>query len=247
MAPIVFLLKKSSWAEVFLINTAQHRGLLDDMLSIFDLSPDEDLNIMRINQSLGSLTGNLCFRLDAVLKKESLHALLAVGDTTTVFVSSLIAFYRQIPFAHIEAGMRTHDRKQPFPEEINRTLTAPLSNWHFVPTEAEKQNLLRENINASTIHVTGNPVIDSMYWILKHKRGNKHLNELQNMIIVTAHRRENFGKNLNNICQALIELTHRFKDINFVLPVHPNPPCAKRSAEDAWPTKQDTSDRAIEI
>jgi UDP-N-acetylglucosamine 2-epimerase (non-hydrolysing) len=223
MAPVIFKLQESDWAEVKFINTAQHRGLLDDMLSIFSLKPDIDLNIMVHNQSLGELTGNLCKKLDILVKEQNFDALLAVGDTTTVFVAALIAFYHNIPYGHIEAGLRTQDVRSPFPEEINRLLTAPLAQWHFAPTKTEQNNLLKEQISASKILITGNPVIDALYWVLEHRPVKAEWLQIPNIIVVTAHRRENFGVNLQNICQAVLELSQRFKHMNFVIPVHPNP------------------------
>lgn len=223
MAPVIFKLRQCSWAEVYLINTAQHRHLLDDLFILFNLIPDFDLDSMVVNQSLGELTGTLSLKLDALVRKEHFDAMLAVGDTTTVFVASLIAFYHQIPFGHIEAGLRTYNTNEPFPEEMNRVLTAPLSTWHFAPTAAEQENLQRENISASKIIVIGNPVIDALYWVLEHKSPPSLLPELNNIIIVTAHRRENIGTNMRAICQAIIELSQHFDLVNFVLPVHPNP------------------------
>ncbi|EHL30017.1 non-hydrolyzing UDP-N-acetylglucosamine 2-epimerase [Legionella drancourtii] len=223
MAPIIFKLKSSSWAKVFVINTAQHRSLLDDMLGLFDLIPDADLDSMTTDQSLGELTGNLCKKLDALVKNNRFDVLLAAGDTTTVFASSLIAFYHHIPFGHVEAGLRTYNSKEPFPEEINRILTAPLATWHFAPTQLEKNNLIRENIDPSKITVTGNPVIDALYWVLKNKPKPHSFQQWSNIVIVTAHRRENFGEHVKNICQAVLELSNQFKHINFLFPVHPNP------------------------
>ena len=223
MVPIISKLKASDWADVYVINTAQHRGLIDDMLKLFELVPDADLNCMTANQTLGELTGHLCNKLEALIKNTKFDALLAAGDTTTVFASSLIAFYHHIPFGHIEAGLRTYNSQMPFPEEINRILTAPLSTWHFAPTELERENLLRENIEPSKIVVTGNPVIDTLYWVLKTKPVVESFEKWSNIVIVTAHRRENFGQNIQNICDAVIELSRKFQELNFVFPVHPNP------------------------
>ncbi|WP_419418448.1 non-hydrolyzing UDP-N-acetylglucosamine 2-epimerase [Legionella sp. D16C41] len=222
MYPIIRRLQACSWAKVTIINTAQHRGLLDDLLTFFQIKPDIDLDTMMVNQSLGSLTSNLCSKLEPLIAKHQFHVLLAAGDTTTVFVSALIAFYNQIHFGHIEAGLRTYNAHQPFPEEINRVLTAPLASWHFAPTIAEKENLVRENISPEKIIVTGNPVIDTLYWTLTQSANLSQFEHLHNIIIVTAHRRENFGNNLENICTSIIELAKKF-DVNFVFPVHPNP------------------------
>lgn len=223
MAPIISKLKACPWADVFVINTAQHRSLIDDMLDLFDLTPDADLDCMTADQSLGELTGNLCNKLEHLVKNHKFDALLAAGDTTTVFASSLIAFYHHIPFGHIESGLRTYNSKMPFPEEINRILVAPLATWHFAPTELEKDNLLRENIAPDKIIVTGNPVIDTLHWVLENKPDTHSFSQWSNIIIVTAHRRENFGDNIKNICEAIIELSSKFRHVNFVFPVHPNP------------------------
>lgn len=223
MAPIIFKLQESAWARVIIINTAQHRSLLDDMLQLFGIKPDSDLDIMTFNQSLSDLTANLCNKLENLLQLHHFDALLAAGDTTTVFVSSLVAFYHHVPFGHVEAGLRTYNINEPFPEEINRVLTAPLSTWHFAPTSLEKDHLLRENIAQEKIIVTGNPVIDALYWVLEHRKVNNFMTDLDNIILVTAHRRENFGHNLHNICSSIITLSERFQHLNFVFPVHPNP------------------------
>ncbi len=226
MAPIIVQLQACPWANVYLINAAQHRDMLDNMLEIFNLNPDVDLDSMMCNQSLGELTGHLSRKLDVLFKKQHFDALLAAGDTTTVFVTSLIAFYNHIPFGHVEAGLRTYNTMEPFPEEMNRVLTASLATWHFAPTAVEKDNLIRENIPSFKIMVTGNTVIDSLFWVLKHKP-NDRFAHLANCIVVTAHRRENIGKNLLNICTAILMLVEKFSHINIVLPIHPNPDVQK--------------------
>ena len=224
MAPIIFQLQTCPWADVFLINTAQHRDMLDNMFEVFNLYPDADLDSMTCNQSLGELTSTLCKKLDTLVKQHHFDVLLAAGDTTTVFVSSLVAYYNHIPFGHIEAGLRTYNTEEPFPEEINRVLTAPLATWHFAPTTMERENLIRENIPSSRIIVSGNPVIDALFWVLNNRPPpHCHSKNLSNVIVVTAHRRENFGENLQNICAAITALTCKFEHINFVFPVHPNP------------------------
>lgn len=221
MMPVISLLQHSAWAKVTVINTAQHRSLLDDMLHLFHIKPDFDLNSMVKNQTLSALTANLCQNLEPLLHAQQFDALLAAGDTTTVFISALTAFYNQIPFGHIEAGLRTHNPQHPFPEEINRVLTAPLTTWHFVPTEQEKNNLLQENIAAAAIIVSGNPVIDTLLWTLNNT--NPHHQYDKTLITVTTHRRENFGDNLHHICQAILELSVKYPQAQFVIPVHPNP------------------------
>lgn len=223
MAPVIFAFKKQPWAQVVLINTAQHRELLDDILEVFSLKPDIDLDVMRIDQSLGSLTGTLCLQMEHLFKRNSFDVVLAAGDTSTVLVASLLAFYHKIPFGHIEAGLRSFDLHLPFPEEMNRVLTAPLATWHFAPTEVEKDNLLKENISDKTIYVTGNPVIDALHWVIENKKENECFRLMENIVVVTVHRRENIGDNLRAICQALLELSKRFTHLQFVLPIHPNP------------------------
>lgn len=223
MASIIFELRKQDWVNIIIINTAQHRSLLNDMLKLFNIIPDYDLDIMTANQSLGELTSNLTRQLDVLFNTDSFDVLIAAGDTTTVFISSLMAFYNHIPFAHVEAGLRTYNISEPFPEEINRVLTAPLSTWNFAPTKIEEENLLKSNINLDQIYVTGNPVIDALYWVLNNTSDLKILPNLKNFIIVTIHRRENFGENIKHVCHALVELTQKFNNIHFVIPVHPNP------------------------
>lgn len=228
MAPVIFQLKTSGLAEVKIISTAQQPTLLDDLFELFNFRPNLLADPEPKNHSLGALTSRLCQNLDDFLKQNSVSAILAVGDTTTVFTASLIAFYHQIPFGHIEAGLRTRNSMAPFPEEMNRVLTASLATWHFAPTETEKNHLLQENVPASKIIITGNPVIDTLYWILKHKPVKNYRQDLQNLVIVTIHRRENWGKALDDICMAIIALSERFSHLNFILPVHPNPNVKKR-------------------
>ena len=226
MARVFMALKNSSWCEPYLINTAQHRDLLDNMLDLFKLKVDFDLNTMTANQTLSDLTSTLCLELDSLFKKHPFDIVLAAGDTTTVFVSALVSFYNKIDFGHIEAGLRTFNRYQPFPEEINRVLSAPLADLHFVPTSTEKGHLLRENIAIDKIYVTGNPVIDTLYWVLKNKPESSSVypyKQLGKYILVTMHRRESLGEKLNHVCHAILNLAQTFHDIHFVLPVHPNP------------------------
>ncbi len=223
MAPVILALQACEWAKVLLINTAQHRELTDDMLTIFDLKSDIDLNLMKPDQSLGSLSGKLCIELDRLIHQQKFDLVLGVGDTTTVFIASLISFYQRIPFGHIEAGLRSHQLLEPFPEEMNRLLTAPLATWHFAPTLLEKENLIKERIDENHILVTGNTVIDALHWVIQHKPEHHFMRSLSKFIIVTVHRRENFGEQLDQICEAIIQLSSRFKDVEFIIPMHPNP------------------------
>lgn len=224
MAPLIKALKAEPWTRVTVLATAQHRGLLDQVLSLFDIQPDVDLDIMRANQTLPELTARLITALDGKFAELSPDVVLAQGDTTTVMTAALVAFYRRIPFGHVEAGLRTHDLNNPFPEEMNRIVAGHLARWHFVPTERSRQNLLREGIADGAIHVTGNTVIDALLevaatdWPL-----DIPLDPDKRLILVTAHRRENFGEPFRAICRAIRRLVDHYADIQVVYPVHPNP------------------------
>jgi UDP-N-acetylglucosamine 2-epimerase (non-hydrolysing) len=222
MAPNIERLKKQPWAKVCVVVTAQHREMLDQMLSIFNIKPDIDLNIMTPNQSLSKLTAALIEKLSSVFEKQKPDCVLAQGDTTTVFVASLLSFYAKIPFGHVEAGLRTSNIYYPFPEEANRILAGQLSDLHFAPTQTAKRALLKENIPANKIFVTGNTVIDSLLSVSKKIKKEKN-QQHQKLILVTAHRRENFGENFLNICKALKKIVTAFQDVRIVYPVHLNP------------------------
>ncbi len=224
MAPVILALKKESWAHVRVLVTAQHRELLDQMMEIFDLKADIDLNIMTENQKLPELTARLMSKLDQLYQAEKPDLVIAQGDTTTVFTAALLSFYHHIPFGHVEAGLRTHDIFYPFPEEANRRLTAPLAHFSFAPTETAKKALVAENIEEKTIFVTGNTVIDSLHMMLKKNLSHDiTLDKNKKLILVTAHRRENFGQPFLNICHALKKIALEYKDVQIVYPVHPNP------------------------
>ena len=227
MAPIVKLLAQTAGVESRVCVTAQHRQMLDQVLSLFEIKPDYDLDLMRDDQSMAQLSANIFTHLDPVLENFKPDWVLAVGDTTTVVTTSLLAFYRRIKFGHVEAGLRTHNKWHPFPEEINRRLATVTADLHFAPTAWSQGNLLREGVDEKAIIVTGNSVIDALKFVSKQaepqetkdilaKLGNKKI------ILVTAHRRENFGKPLENICHALKELASR-EDVEIVYPVHLNP------------------------
>ncbi len=224
MAPLIKALKRVAWARVTVLATAQHRGLLDQVLALFDIQPDVDLDIMRANQTLPELSARLITALDEKFSELAPDVVLAQGDTTTVMTAALVAFYRRIPFGHVEAGLRTHDLDNPFPEEMNRLVAGHLARWHFVPTERSRQNLLREGIADAAIHVTGNTVIDALLevaatdWPLAIP-----LDPARRLILVTAHRRENFGEPFRAVCRAIRTLVDRYPDIEVVYPVHPNP------------------------
>ncbi len=232
MAPIVRLLKDTPDIESRVCVTAQHRQMLDQVLELFGIVPDYDLNLMRENQSLPEISAAIFTHLDPVLADFNPDWVLAQGDTTTVVVTSMLAYYHRIKFGHVEAGLRTHNKWHPFPEEINRRIAAVTADLHFAPTDWSRQNLLRENIPDETIVVTGNPVIDALDFVKKQaepQQIKELLEQLEiregshrRLILVTAHRRENFGKPLEEICQALQALASR-GDIEIVYPVHLNP------------------------
>lgn len=231
MAPIVRLLKQTAGIESQVCVTAQHRHMLDQVLELFEIKPDYDLDLMRDNQSLAEISASIFTHLDPILTGSNPDWVLAVGDTTTVVTTSLLAFYRRVKFGHVEAGLRTHNKWHPFPEEINRRLATVTADLHFAPTDWSKGNLLREGVEESNVLVTGNPVIDALQFVagqpepkettslLRQVTGGQ---EAKRLVLVTAHRRENFGEPLENICYALKELASR-RDVEIVYPVHLNP------------------------
>lgn len=224
MAPVILALKEQPWAEVRVLATAQHRHMLDQVMSFFGIVPDIDLNIMKPNQTLTELTARLLLELDKVLLEEKPDVVLAQGDTTTVFAMALACFYRRIPFGHVEAGLRTWDMQNPFPEEANRVLAGRLTRWHFAPTDSSKANLLREGIADQDITVTGNTVIDALLMTAaKDLVLGIDLDDSKRLILVTSHRRENFGAPFKEICRALKTLAERNSDVQILYPVHPNP------------------------
>ncbi|MFQ3548279.1 MAG: UDP-N-acetylglucosamine 2-epimerase (non-hydrolyzing) [Armatimonadota bacterium] len=229
MAPVINELKKhQDKAEVVLIVTGQHREMLEQVIKVFNLNPDYDLDIMTAKQSLASITTKALEKLDVILEKEEPDILLAQGDTTTTFVASLSAFYRKIPFGHVEAGLRTNNKFDPFPEEINRRITGILADVHFAPTQLAKENLLNENISENDIFVTGNTVIDALLTTASqdYKFSNPIYDEIkkyEKIILLTTHRRENWGDKMQQICLAVDEIIKTNKDIAVVFPVHKNP------------------------
>ena len=227
MAPVVRLLAQTAGIEARVCVTAQHRQMLDQVLGLFAITPDYDLDLMRDNQSLPEMSAAIFTHLDPVLIDFQPDWVLAQGDTTTVAITSLLTYYRRIRFGHVEAGLRTFDKWAPFPEEINRRVAGVVADLHFAPTEWARQNLLREGVDDAIIKVTGNPVIDALQVVaeqpapaeiraLIEKIGSRRL------ILVTAHRRENFGKPIEDICSALKQLAAR-GDVEIVYPVHLNP------------------------
>ena len=232
MAPIVRLLRQTTGVEARVCVTAQHRQMLDQALELFDIEPDYDLDLMREGQSLAQISAGVFTRLEPVLDEVGPDWVLAQGDTTTVVITSLLTFYRRMKFGHIEAGLRTHDKWHPFPEEINRRIAAVTADLHFAPTEWSKGNLLREGIEPGRIHVTGNSVIDALHYV-SNQQEPLDVSELlqrlgisqhttKRLVLVTAHRRENFGVPFENICNALKALASR-GDVEIIYPVHLNP------------------------
>lgn len=211
-----------------LIATAQHREMLSQVLEIFDLRPDYDLDVMRPDQSLFEVTAKVLTRLQPILEAERPDLVIVQGDTTSTFAGALAAFYLKISVAHVEAGLRTYDKHQPFPEEINRRLVSVLADWHFAPTEWARRNLLREGVPSERIFVTGNTVVDALQMILGRPMPPMpafvtQLAPEQRLLLVTAHRRENWGQPLRHICYALRTLAQRFPEVVIAFSVHLNP------------------------
>ncbi len=232
LAPVVrAIAEHSDLFEHRLCVTAQHREMLDQVLNALEIKPDYDLQTMQPGQNLFLLTQNILSALSMLLEREQPDLLIVQGDTTTTFVASLAAFYLQIPIAHVEAGLRTHNKFAPFPEEINRVLTTHLADFHFVPTERARKELINEGINVTRIFVVGNTVIDALLMTLEKVRSQPisipgiPANVLNNrrILLVTAHRRESFGEGLRHICQALKTIARRHSDVELIYPVHLNP------------------------
>ncbi len=221
--------------------TGQHREMLDQVLSIFDIRPDFDLNIMKQGQDLYDVTARVLIGMRDVLTKVHPDVVLVHGDTTTSTAAALAAFYQQIPVGHVEAGLRTHNIRSPWPEEMNRQLTGRIATYHFAPTPLSRENLLKENVPDEHITVTGNTVIDALYWVVNKIKNDQLLNEqlkdilktagydtlrLRNgkrLVLITGHRRENFGEGFIHMCRAIQTLSRKYPDVDFVYPMHLNP------------------------
>lgn len=246
MAPLVKEFQK--YPEQFhteVCVTAQHREMLDQVLELFEIVPDYDLNIMKAGQDLYDVTSRVLLGMRDVLKKALPDVVLVHGDTSTSTAAALAAFYQQIPVGHVEAGLRTHNIYSPWPEEMNRQLTGRIATYHFAPTPLSKQNLLKEGVKENQIFVTGNTVIDALFWVIDKMKNtpdleNKILERLaqegisanscnswtskeRKLVLITGHRRENFGQGFINICEAIKELAETFPDVDFVYPMHLNP------------------------
>ena len=222
--------------------TGQHRQMLDQVLRLFEIKPDYDLNVMKSNQDLYDITSSILTGMRDVLKQSQPDWVVVHGDTTTSAVTALAAFYQKIPVAHIEAGLRTHNMYSPWPEEINRQITSRIAAYNFAPTPLSRQNLLEEGIRENSISVTGNTVIDALYWVTQKIKTDKNLQEEINgtlirsglpekvvysstpqLVLITGHRRENFGEGFTHICQAIKTLSEKYPEIHFIYPMHLNP------------------------
>ncbi len=230
MAPVLReLQKKKDLFKTVVVITAQHRQMLDQVMKFFNLQSNYDLNIMQESQTPYHITTSALSRLEKIFNKENPDFILVQGDTTTTFAAALAAFYQKVPVGHIEAGLRSYDRFNPYPEEVNRLLTDALCELHFAPTLTAERNLLKENINKESIFVTGNTVIDALYLALNkpHRFRNSVLKKIdfnrRRIILVTAHRRENWGIPLENICLSIKKLIQKYDDLEIVYPVHLNP------------------------
>ena len=233
MAPIIKILRKNSRFHVRICVTGQHREMLDRVINFFELSPDYDLNIMSPGQNLSIITSKALLGLDQVFAKFLPDLVMVHGDTTTTLAAAISAYYHQIPVAHVEAGLRTGDIYAPWPEEMNRKLVGSISSLHFAPTELARSNLIKENIASGSIFVTGNTVIDTLFYTLNKIKSDDgvqsyinsqfhFLNNEKKIILVTGHRRENFGDGFESICQALLDISKR-DDVQIIYPVHLNP------------------------
>lgn len=239
MAPLVKVLESDPAFNVVVAVTAQHREMLDQVLELFEITPDYDLNIMKSGQDLYDVSSAVLLGMRDVLKESQPDIVLVHGDTATTFAASLAAFYARIPVGHVEAGLRTHDLYSPWPEEANRQLTGRIAQWHFAPTARNRRDLLAEQVNENQILETGNTVIDALQWVTQKIESSDELKaaiseKLQQAglttslsdkryVLITGHRRENFGQGFENICSALKQLAESYPDVHFVYPVHLNP------------------------
>lgn len=242
MAPLVKEFEKyPNDFQTIVCVTGQHREMLDQVLNLFEIKPHYDLNIMKQGQDLYDVTARVLVGMRDVLKEAQPDVVLVHGDTTTSTAAALAAFYQQIPVGHVEAGLRTHNIYSPWPEEMNRLITGRIATYHFSPTQLSRQNLLKENVSDDSIIVTGNSVIDALYWVVEKIKNDEALNnELKDvlsnagydvnrlsngkkLVLITGHRRENFGDGFINMCTAIKDLTNKYPDVDFVYPMHLNP------------------------
>lgn len=250
MAPLVNEFKKHpDRFETRVCVTGQHREMLDQVLDLFQIIPDYDLNIMKPNQDLYDVTSRVLLGMRDVLKKEMPNVVFVHGDTTTSMAAALSAFYQQIPVAHVEAGLRTRNIYSPWPEEMNRSITGRIASFNFAPTLCSKMNLLKENVLEDSVFVTGNTVIDALQWVVNEIASNSQLRDVikreiklmgydvnrldlnRRIVLITGHRRENFGEGFLNICQAIRSLAENYPDVDFIYPMHLNPNVRKPAME----------------
>ena len=249
MAPLVKKFQEDPEFQTLVCVTAQHREMLDQALDIFDIKPDYDLNIMKQGQDLYDITSRVLLGLRDVLNETNPDVVLVHGDTTTSTAAALAAFYKQIPVAHVEAGLRTNNIYSPWPEEMNRRITGRIATYHLAPTELSRQNLLKENIDNQNIIITGNTVIDALLWVVNKIKSDANLagtlqiniknngydidriEDKRKLVLITGHRRENFGEGFRNICNAIKTLSIKYPDVDFVYPMHLNPNVRKPIAE----------------
>jgi UDP-N-acetylglucosamine 2-epimerase (non-hydrolysing) len=238
MAPLCHALRAAPEFETLICVTAQHREMLDQVLNIFTIRPDIDLNLMRPGQDLFDVTTNVLMAMRGVLREHKPDALLVHGDTTTAMAAAIAGFYAGVPVGHVEAGLRTHDLQAPFPEEFNRQIVSKVTRWHFAPTDLNRGNLLAEGVDPAAITITGNTVIDALFWMLEQIKADParaaRIDDLLQeglafdwrtnpFVLITGHRRENFGDGFLQICRALKDLAQRYPAIHFIYPVHLNP------------------------
>lgn len=233
MAPLIKAIENDERFESIVTVTAQHRQMLDQVMDIFDLKADYDLNIMKDGQTLTDITSRVIKELDSVLVEAKPDIILVHGDTTTTFAASIAGFYHQIKIGHVEAGLRTWNKYSPFPEEMNRQLTDTLADIYFTPTVMSKSNLLKEGRPEESIFITGNTVIDAMEYTIKQNYSNELLDNLagKRIILVTMHRRENLGQPMTNVFKAINRLVEKFEDVHIVFPMHKNPKVRKNAEE----------------
>ncbi|MFK2177289.1 non-hydrolyzing UDP-N-acetylglucosamine 2-epimerase [Bacteroides fragilis] len=242
MAPLVkeFQRKRNTFQTIVCV-TGQHREMLDQVLELFEINPDYDLNIMKQGQDLYDITTRVLIGMRDILKEVQPDVVLVHGDTTTSTAAALAAFYQQIPVGHIEAGLRTYDIYSPWPEEMNRQITSRIATYHFAPTALSKNNLLNEGVNGNSIYVTGNTVIDALYWVINRIKSSEDLKQSlssviqsngyevsrliggRKMVLITGHRRENFGDGFLSLCKAIKTLAENYPDVDFIYPMHLNP------------------------
>lgn len=242
MAPLVkeFQRNRNTFQTIVCV-TGQHREMLDQVLELFEINPDYDLNIMKQGQDLYDITTRVLIGMRDILKEVQPDVVLVHGDTTTSTAAALAAFYQQIPVGHIEAGLRTYDIYSPWPEEMNRQITSRIATYHFAPTALSKNNLLNEGVNGNSIYVTGNTVIDALYWVINRIKSSEDLKQSlssviqsngyevsrliggRKMVLITGHRRENFGDGFLSLCKAIKTLAENYPDVDFIYPMHLNP------------------------